>query len=382
MGSKGKLVIAIIVIFSLAIGFGYIYGKSKRMKIYYYQPDVIMKKIEDMDKKMTLVAIGDALIHNSIYEDAYLGNGVYDFRFMLEKIKASVSNYDLKYYNQETILGGKDLGLSNYPRFNSPDEVGDAFIDAGFNLVSLATNHTMDKNEQGVLHSLEYWQNREVVTAGSYSSFESRDYKRIYEKNGITYAFLSYTTWTNGLTPPIGKEYLLNVYSNQLAKQDIERVKDEADVIIVAMHWGDEYSLGVSSKQREIANYLSSLGVNIILGSHPHVIEPIEFINDTLVLYSLGNAISDQVGIDRLTGLMVSCTIHKKIIDEQVKITIEDVKAELIYTSSSYQGKRNFMVYPYKELDDKILYGYRNYYEKYKNIITSLSNAVEVVLLD
>ena len=138
-----------------------------------------------------LFMVGDALIHNTVYEDAKVDGG-YDFRPMLELIKPISSRYDLVYYNQETILGGTELGLSNYPRFNSPYEVGDAFIDAGFNLVSLATNHTMDKNEQGVINSVNYWKQHKdkVVYSGQWTSFEEREKEisQIYEKNGITSA--------------------------------------------------------------------------------------------------------------------------------------------------------------------------------------------------
>ena len=135
---------------------------------------------EDIKKEMSasLFMVGDALIHSTIYMDAKTIDGSYDFKPMLEKIKPIASKYDLEYYNQETVLGGVELGLSNYPRFNSPYEVGDAFIDSGFNLVSLATNHTMDKGEQGVLNSLSYWSKQpNVLTAGSYTSFEDRDKK-------------------------------------------------------------------------------------------------------------------------------------------------------------------------------------------------------------
>lgn len=202
----------------------------------------VLKKETKKEMKTSLLMVGDALIHSTLYQDAKTNDG-YDFKPMLERIKPIASKYDLEYYNQETILGGEELGLSNYPRFNSPYEVGDAFIDAGFNLVSLATNHTMDKGEQGVLNSLAYWnKQKNILTAGSYSSFEDRDRKVIKEINGIKYAFFSYTTWTNGLSTPTGKEYLNNVYNEELVKADIERVKEEADVIIVAMHWGTEYS--------------------------------------------------------------------------------------------------------------------------------------------
>ena len=232
----------------------------------------VLKKETKKETKASLLMVGDALIHSTLYQDAKTNDG-YDFKPMLERIKPIASKYDLEYYNQETILGGEELGLSNYPRFNSPYEVGDAFIDAGFNLVSLATNHTMDKGEQGVLNSLAYWNKKKnVLTAGSYSSFEDRDRKVIKEINGIKYSFFSYTTWTNGLSTPTGKEYLNNVYNEELVKADIERVKEEADVIIVAMHWGTEYSTGISDTQVEIANYLASLGVDIIIGSHPHVV--------------------------------------------------------------------------------------------------------------
>lgn len=330
------------------------------------------------DYTVRLFMVGDALIHDSLYRDAKLSDGSYDFKPMLERIKPIASKYDLAYYNQETILGGPELGYSNYPRFNSPYEVGDGFIDAGFNLVSLATNHTMDKGESGVLNSVNYWKSKgnAVAYSGQWNSFEDRleQTSRIYEKNGIKYAFLSYTTWTNGLETPNGKEYLNNVYSPEKAAEDIARVKDKADVIIVAMHWGIEYSLGVSANQEEIANYLSSLGVQIIIGAHPHVVEPVEYINDgkTFVIYSLGNLISDQEGDERLTGLMMELTIHKHVdLDDNVTVTIEHPKAELTYTKSNRWGKRDFKVYPYSQLDSSILGNYQAMNDKYSGIVKS-----------
>ena len=334
--------------------------------------DVVIKKEEKPKKqeyKASLIMVGDALIHSNLYLDAKQADGTYDFKPMLELTKPITSKYDLAYYNQETILGGTSLGLSSYPRFNSPTEVGDAFIDSGFNLVSLATNHTMDKGEIGVLNSLDYWTKQtNVVKAGSYSSFEERNQEKIYEINGIKYAFFSYTTWTNGLETPNGKEYLNNVYSDEKAQTDISKVRDEVDVVLVAMHWGDEYSLGISERQLQIANYLSSLGVDIIIGTHPHVVEPIEFIGKTLVIYSLGNYISDQIGITRLTGLMRAVDIYKVIENDTITISIENIKADLIYTKSTYG--RDFKVYPYSTLNNVLLPNYKEYYEQYKSVVT------------
>ena len=172
---------------------------------------------------------------------------------------------------------------------------------------------------------------------------------------------------------PSGKEYLNNVYSPEKAKNDIDKVRDKVDIIIVAMHWGTEYSFDVSSNQREIADYLSSLGVGLIIGAHPHVVEPVEYINDgkTFVIYSLGNFISDQVGVERLTGLAMEVTINKMETKEGVSVTVDSPKAELLYTSSSYGGKRNFKVYPYSKLNNSILPNYENYYNEYKGIVTA-----------
>lgn len=336
----------------------------------------VIKKEHRKEYKASLIMVGDALIHSNIYLDAKNEDGSYDFKPMLEYTKPIIEQYDLKYYNQETILGGKDLGLSSYPRFNSPTEVGDAFIDSGFNLVSLATNHTMDKGEEGVLRSLNYWNSKEnIVKAGQYSSFDDRGQERIYDINGIKYAFFSYTTWTNGLETPTGKEYLNNVYSNEKAQEDIEKVKGKVDVILVAMHWGTEYSLGVDEKQTEIANYLSSLGVDIIIGSHPHVVEPVERIGKTLVIYSLGNYISDQIGIERLTGLMLGVDITKIEENDTAEISVNNIRADLVYTYSKYG--RGFKLYPYSKLNNIILPNYKEYYEKYKSVATERLNDIE-----
>ena len=364
------MILAFLLLFGLVVLFLKL-NTSKKVK----KDPVIEKEDVKVPKiyEARVFMVGDALIHSNVYEDARGTDGSYDFKPMLEQIKPISIKYDLKYYNQETILGGAELGYSNYPRFNSPTEVGDAFLDAGFNLVSLATNHTMDKGEAGVINSVNYWKSKEnVVYSGQWTSNEEREESHVYNINGISYAFFSYTTWTNGLETPAGKEYLNNVYSPEKAAADIAKVKDLADVIIVAMHWGTEYSLGISSQQTEIANYLSSLGVNLIIGAHPHVVEPVEYINDgkTFVIYSLGNFISDQIGIEGLTGLMMEVTIKKVVdVDDTVTISIESPKAELIYTYSKYGS--NFKVYPYYRLDNTLLPNYMSYYEYYKGIVSS-----------
>lgn len=333
------------------------------------------EKLENYETSASFIAVGDALIHSAIYYNAKV-NGGYDFNPIFTEVKDVIEQYDLRYYNQETILGGSALGLSSYPLFNSPQEVGDAFMNMGFNLVSLATNHTLDYGERGMVSSLDYWGRQEgVIAAGSYESEESRVTPRIMEKNGITYTLLSYSTLTNGLTIPRGKEYLFNLYSEEKVKTDVERIRDKVDVVMVAMHWGEEYTHTPTYEEKNIANYLASLGVDIVIGTHPHVIQPIDFIGDTMVIYSLGNFLSSQIGIERLTGLMASVTIKKTVVDGVSTITLEDPAAELVYTKKPSYGV-GYKLYPFSKLNDSIFPGYKTYYEKYMNIATNGSRPI------
>ena len=375
---RNLLVLALFVVISSCIGWYLQRGDSLDNRSINISYQTVNTKKETY---ASMVMVGDALIHGTVYGTAhrYANYNGYDFKPMLKHIKERVKDYDLAYYNQETILGGTELGLSTYPLFNSPYEVGDAFIDAGFNLVSLATNHTIDKGERGVLNSRNYWnQQADVLAAGSYSSFEERDKVVIKEVNGIKYAFLSYTTYTNGLIVPTGKEYLVNVYDEDLIKEEITRYRDQVDLLMVAMHWGTEYMTYPTNEQKEISEYLASLGVDLIIGCHPHVIEPIEYIDDTLVIYSLGNFISSQIGVERLTGLMLSLNIKKEEYHGKTTISFEDIEGTLIYTDRN----NGYIVYPYDMLTDNILNNYETYYEKYKKVVTAYSDQVTVKSLE
>lgn len=336
--------------------------------------DIFIPKVS----RVSLVMVGDALIHSAVYGDAEV-DGRYDFTGMLSEIKPIISSYDLAFYNQETILGGTQLGLSSYPRFNSPYEVGDAFLDAGFNLVGLANNHTMDRGEQAVLNSVSYWNSKGIMFHGSASSFKERNKPKIMEKNGIKYALLSYTDHTNGLTAPIGKEYLVNVYNEEQVKKDVEALKGKTDIILVSLHFGDEYSHSVSNRQKKIATYLSGLGVDIVIGHHAHVVQPTEMIGNTLVIYSLGNIISAQRGVEKLTGLIYSVDIVKEELEHETRIYLENQKATLTYTYSEYRNgyRHNFKVYPYKQLTEKLLSNSEMYYNRYMGIVISGRQDVE-----
>ena len=364
---KGPFVFLFLII--VLVG-GYIIftDKSTDIKLKNKEKDEEVIEVKDSKRSMSLVMVGDALIHDSIYKDAYVGDNNYDFMDMFTDIGEIIKDYDLRYYNQETIIGGKDLGLSNYPLFNSPDEIGSDLVKTGFNMVSLANNHSLDKGVKGLNYSISFWNSMEgVITAGSYGSLEDRDNPKIFETNGIKYAFLSYTEGTNGIKIPEGFEYLVNVYSDELVKQDIEKVKDDVDLIIVAMHWGNEYTHKPNNEQKRIAKYLSELGVNLIIGCHPHVIQPIDYVGDTLVIYSLGNFISSQrsLGLNKIIGLLVGVTINV----EDGNVTFDDLRKELLFTYD--ENYKNFKIIPFSKLDNSILNNYEQIEEEYMNIVDS-----------
>lgn len=331
--------------------------------------------------KLSLVMVGDALLHSSVYNDAYK-NGVYDFTSQLEYIKPIVSKYDLAFYNQETILGGTEIGLSDYPTFNSPQEFGDAMIDAGFNIVNLATNHTLDRGEQAVINSANYWKTKDVLTAGSYASFEEASKINIKEKNGIKYALLSYTYGTNGISVPSGKEYLVNLYSDEQAKRDIEAVRDDVDLLLVSMHWGTEYRTEPTDEQKSQAEYLASLGADIIIGTHPHVIEPITYIDDTLVIYSLGNFISAQStnnDYNTMVELMTMVDVVKTTKDGKSEIKLENLNDELLYNYYK-KGSRwyDFKVIPFSQMNESYNSDYKRLYEKYSNVVRMYNSDIPI----
>lgn len=342
-----------------------------------------------------LIMVGDALVHDSLYRDANKlanGNG-YDFRPQIELIKEKVQPYDLAYYNQETILGGTSIGLSSYPAFNSPQELGDAMVDAGFNLVSLATNHTLDRGEKAVILSRKYWNNQENVHAvGSYQSEEEKKNleQEIKTVNNITYAMLNYTYGTNGIPVPEGKNYLVNVWSDttnyesykQQVIKDIEAVRDKVDVLLVAMHWGREYTHTPTDMEVKTAKFLAEHGVDIVIGTHPHVIQPVEWIDDTLVFYSLGNFISAQTSDSCQNykcnvGLMSSLTIKKTVDKGESKIEIENINNELIYTY--HNNYTNFKVIPFSNpLIKKYLKNYETVYNNYSSILKSDDKSITI----
>lgn len=387
--NKKKVILFIFIIIILVIGSIFIVSKLFDKEVVPSGNSVDNTKEENYSIKLLMV--GDNLINDKIY-NTMKTNDTYDFKPIYTYIKEINKDYDLAYYNQETILGGSSIGVSSYPAFNSPYEVGDATIDAGFNLVSLATNHTLDRGEQAIINSRNYWNSKDnVLAVGSYSSNEEKDKIQILKKNNITYTMLNYTYGTNGIKVPSNKEYLVNVwpctgndpstdtkyqeYKNTV-KEDIEKVRDKVDLLIVAIHWGIEYKYTPNEYQKDMASYLASLGVNIIIGTHPHVVEPITYIDNTLVIYSLGNFVSAQDTVEDYNtrvGLLSTITINK---DSNNNISLSDLNNELIFTTDS---SNSYKVIPFSNPDIKTyLNDYEMVYNKYSSIVKSIDDTIKI----
>lgn len=342
--------------------------------------------------KLKLLATGDGLIHSVIYR-SYYKNGVYDFTDAVKYVKDIVKDYDIAYYNQETPTGDDSIAYSGYPMFYTPSAYVDAMQDVGFNTVSLASNHSLDKGEKGVLNTIKYFKTTNMLYNGMNDSEKMRNNFTIKEKNNITYTMLSYTTKTNGLSTPKGKEYLINIYDKEQVKKDIEAIRDKVDVLIVAMHWGIEYINMPNDEEKEIAEYLSSLGVDIIIGNHPHILQPITKIGNTIVMYSLGNFISNQYGgtngdWNKLIGFMATLDITKTVTkDKNVKMTFDNLGGELIFTK--YNGNPvttavhdGHTVIPFSMMkDDRYLKDYERLYKKYAGVLTAMGEILNIAPL-
>lgn len=289
------------------------------------------------DVTIEIVMVGDMLMHERVMESGLQVDGSYDFSHLFGQMGDKIASADLAMVNQETILGGTELGLTGYPAFNSPYEVGVAEAEAGFDVILSATNHALDKGSKGVLRCISFWEENypEISCVGIYDSKE--DWENdifFYEKDDITIAVLNYTYGTNGINPPSDMPYLVNYLAENKVKEDLEKADALADFVIVCPHWGTEYSLETDSQQKKWTNLFLENGVDLVIGTHPHVIEPIEWVrdengNEMLVYYSLGNFVNGTAGTgagtaNRMVGGMADVTLGRGE-DGSVEIQSYDV---------------------------------------------------------
>lgn len=265
---------------------------------------------------VTLMAVGDDLIHNTIYWSAEQEDGSYDFTPVYETFSQIAAEYDLACINQETIFVNDPALYANYPAFGTPVQVGDALVQAGFDVVTCATNHCYDKRETGILDTIGFWRENypEVTLLGIHDSQEDADTLRVVEKNGIRIAMLNYTYGLNYGAPE--KQYMVDVLLADHVAADLEQAEREADFTIVFAHWGEEGQFTQNQFQRDWAQRMADGGADLIIGAHPHVVQPLGAVSasdgrEVPVFYSLGNFVSHQLDASQMLGGMASVELTR-----------------------------------------------------------------------
>lgn len=299
----------------------------------------------------SLAVTGDIMVHSYQYEEAYdQSTGKYDFMHNFTDMKKYFDSADYSIGNFETVLAGEDVGISDYPCFNTPDSFLDSLEYSGIDFVTTANNHCMDKGTDGLLRTIDKLDEYGFDHTGTYKDEESRNEVFVKDINGITFAFLSYTYGTNGI--PVKNPWNVNILDEELIKSDIEKAKElNPDFIVVLPHMGVEYEIYPREEFKEWADFMFNCGADIILASHPHVLQPMEVREITkddgstrngFIIYSLGNFISSQTTPPRNAGIIVNLDFEKKGIEKA-----ELMKVSFIPVWTQFRNAQNinhFMV--------------------------------------
>lgn len=327
-----------------------------------YDRDVVMKYIEKVyrqDHTIDIIAIGDMLIHPSVYKSGKQNDGSYDNSHIFDNTRDFIQSADINIVNQETVLIKDSDDYSGYPCFGSPMSIGDAELEAGFNVICHATNHSYDKRMTGIRDTLGYWSDKDVIVSGMYLSKEGSNAIPIIEKGGIKVAVLNYTYGLNGFKLPEDKPYLVNLLSNETKiKNDLKLANELADFVIVYPHWGVEYTHKPNKEQKRLAQMFADNGADLIIGAHPHVIQPVEIIKsadgrDVPCYYSLGNFISSQDEVPRMLGgvAKISISIFKG------DVNIEDYSMIPIVTH--YESGKPYTTYFLEDYTEELAKNHR-----------------------
>ena len=263
------------------------------------------KVAQEEDITFTLATTGDIMCHNTNFLDAYNSSTKsYDFSYYFTDIKQYLQEADITVGNLETTLSGAKRGYSGYPTFNTPEILAKNLKAAGFNVVSTANNHCMDKGYSGIESTINFLDEADLAHTGTFKSKKDQEKILIQNVKGVNIAFLSFTYGTNGIPVPKDKSYAVNLIDKSLIKSQIELAKKEnPDLICVSMHWGIEYQTKANKEQEKLADFLFENGVDIILGNHSHVPQQMEkreikladgTTKDGFVIYSLGNFMANQ----------------------------------------------------------------------------------------
>lgn len=303
------------------------------------QPEITKESIR-------LAMVGDVLLHLRLAQ-------YQDFTSSFAAVAPIMQSYDYLIANQESPPVGNKYALSGYPQFSSPPHIVRDLQNAGVDMVTIANNHTVDKGEGGVRTFFENLDEYSMPYVGAYKDAEDKRKHRIIEVGSIKIGLLAYTYGTNGLYLPEGSPYIINYIDEEKMKADIELLKGEVDVVAVSMHWGPEYLYTESDEQKHFAKVLNEAGAHIVLGTHPHVLQPYKKLiteqgHETHVFYSLGNFFSTILTIP---NTMIGGIASLEIMKEGEVITIH--QPELYATSVLKDADGIYRVYPLKDVEQR-----------------------------
>ena len=306
-------------------------------------------------RSFTLCAIGDVMCHNTQYWDAYNNStGEYDFSYVFDDIVKYTMSPDITIGSLETSFAGSEVGYSNYPRFNSPDNLAYSLRRIGVDVLSTAGNHCLDMGFSGLSRTIDVLDKYHISHLGTYKTKEEQENILYKYVKGTKIAFVNYTYGTNGIPIPEGKDFCVNLIDRDLIKSQLDKAKSEgANLIVACMHWGTEYRTTANDEQKDLTDFLFLKGVNIILGNHPHTLEPMEkrtvtladgSTKDCFVIYALGNFICDQNAENTRNSIILNLRITRS---ENDKISIDSVT----YTPIHMYKNPNVSTKKFKVLD-------------------------------
>lgn len=318
---------------------------------------------EDSLITVTISFVGDLMCHSTQYNYARVENDSFDFRPVYKEVKDYLSSSDLMVGNLETVSAGRKAGYSGYPFFNTPDDYIAAFGHSGFDLLTTANNHSLDQGEKGVQRTIEQLLLNNLNYVGTFSSQRDRDSIRVFNLNGITVAVLSYTYGTNGIPKPKGKDYIVNLIEHDLINRDISDArKTGCDIVIVSYHFGEEYKRFPNQYQIEVVNQTIKSGADIIIGSHPHVIQPVDYyktqnakLDSGFIAYSLGNFISNQRWRYSDAGVILNIELTKNLSTDSIFISGVNYLPTWVFRGNTDLGKE-FIILPSQRYDDTTYY--------------------------
>ncbi len=319
---------------------------------------------QPVENVVNFSAVGDNLIHDGIYLQAQrrAGGEGYDFNYVYDNVKYFLESYDVNWINQETLVNW-ELPPSTYPTFSTPGELGVAAYDAGWRVFASSNNHSYDKGAEGIAATRRFWAEmpEDTVNTGFYpAGGADEEGISLQEVNGIKLAYVAFTESTNGIPTPSGTEATI-IYTNETERMQalVSRAKELADAVIVCLHWGTENSHTIRDDQRTLAANLADWGADAVIGTHPHVVQGIEWATGPTsgkaipVAYSLGNFLSAQSQANQMIGLCYTFTIHQTSYPDGSKdpVVIDNVKAypTITHYDGGYSNIRSYMYRDYTE---------------------------------